>query len=176
MGVQLNPGQNVFQNNTFNNLFSPITSTNSVLGKGSLLSFNYAFWKHDPYPLVILTDYTPGKGIRGINLNYLTYNYVKNLLTSYGENKGFSYNNIKFDRYIVGAFRSYKWVGLRMMKRLESKYLINLVSATRSFDKNNLDVIKKFVQEQMNRQVNPKAEPTSLESNQPIQGENLGGI
>lgn len=169
MGNQLNipPGTNVFTNPAFNNLFTSINmNQSSIIGKGSLISFNYTFWKHDPYPLVMLTDYQPGMRVRGVNLNYLTFNIMKNMLSAYGENRGFSYSNIKFDKYIVGAFRTYKWNGVRGVRRLDSKYLASLVSITRSFDRTNLDAIKKIIQEQLNKQVNPKAEPTKLPENQ----------
>lgn len=162
----ITPGQNAFENPSFQNLFTSVNLSTELISKGNLLSFNYMFWKHDPYPLVILTDYMPGNRVRGVNLNYLTFNYVKNILNMYGENKGFSYGSIKYDRYIVGAFRSYKWNGIRQVRKLDSKYLLNLVSTVRSFDKNNLEAIKETIQDQLNKPTNPKAE-TFVNNQQP---------
>ena len=58
----------------------------SGITRGSLVSFQYprSFAMipnviHDPYPMVILTDIWP-QYIRGVNLHYLTFPYVKKLI------------------------------------------------------------------------------------------------
>lgn len=124
-------------------------STNTFIKKGSLISFNYAFWRHDAYPLVVVTDYMPGKGIRGVNLHYLTYPVVRNILntSTFGT---FSFSNIKGNAYIVSAFRSYKWVGVQNVKQFDINFVKTIVSAVRSTDPNQIQYIKKYIDDQVN--------------------------
>ena len=74
----------------------PNTPADPIVRKGSLISFNYMFMKHDPYPMVIVTDIMYGRRIRGVNLNYLTFRDIKRMLDQFGENPAFSYKNIKY--------------------------------------------------------------------------------
>lgn len=127
------------------------------IGKGSLVSFNYMFFKNDPYPLVLLTDVWQNY-LRGINLHYLTFPYVKNLLQPNCDNIGFSYINIKADNYIVNAFRQYKRIGIRQIKRLDCAFLLNVLAMVRSLDPNEIEAIRRVVREQIQKLVNPTAE------------------
>jgi hypothetical protein len=136
----------------------PVT-TNDVVRKGSLVAFGYTMWIHDPYPLVIVTDITPGLRMRGVNLHYLTFPYIKNLLRTGTTNPAFSYGNIKPDPYIVGAFRSYKWQGIRQVKMLDSAFLLTVMATVRSFDPSQVASIRRAVQEQIRREVNPRPAP-----------------
>ena len=149
--------------NNLGNLFpvvnyTPLTPLSNFLQKGNLITFNYVNWANDPRPLVILTDVSPGMRIRGINLNYLTFNYIKNILLSNCNNVGFSYSNIKGDAYIVSAFRSYKWQGIQQLRKLDCKFLLSVMSVVRSFDPNEIKMIRQSVREQIQQQISPKAE------------------
>ena len=44
--------------------------TLNSIGKGSIIQFSYSFAKHDPKPLVLLTD-TDANFYKGLNLHYL---------------------------------------------------------------------------------------------------------
>lgn len=127
------------------------------LGKGSLISFNYTFWKHDPYPLVIVTDIFQNY-IRGVNLHYLTFQYIKTLLQNNCDNVAFSYYNIKLDKYITNSFRTYKRPGIRLVKKMDCSFLLNIIGMVKSFDLNEVNKIRDFVRGQLASQVNPKAE------------------
>jgi hypothetical protein len=79
----------------------------NTLGRGSLIAFNYPISHaqrpnviHDPYPLLIVTDIWP-QYVRGVNLHYLTFPYIKRVLTSNCNNRTFSYYNVRPDKYLV---------------------------------------------------------------------------
>jgi hypothetical protein len=132
------------------------TIQNTIV-KGSLVTFNYLYWVHDPYPLVIISDVLPGNRIRGINLHYLTFNYISNLL-KLGSNPMFSYASIKADSYITSAFRSYKWQGIRTVKKLDSNFVLSAMGMVRSFDVAEIENIRRSLQEQITQQTNPTAD------------------
>jgi hypothetical protein len=137
--------------------------------KGSLISFHYPRSYatipnviHDPYPMVILTDIWP-KYIRGLNLHYLTFPYIKRILGTYG-GQGFSYFNIKPDAYMAQAFRMYFRVGVRQPKRLDTDWLIQVLQSVRSFSPGELENIRANIQRQMQHRLQAKVdELTSYE-------------
>src|SRR3954464_1790502 len=82
---QQDPGKRPIQRATKQDL----EVKNQLLGKGSLVLFKYENWKHDPYPLVLVSRrYADGR-IAGINLHYLTFRYIKNLLNRYSSSRSF---------------------------------------------------------------------------------------
>ena len=127
------------------------------IAKGSLVYFRYMNYQHDPYPLVIITDIWPNH-VRGINLHYLTFNYIKRLLNMHCENQMFSYLNIKGNEYITNAFRSYKRLGMKQLKALDCSFLLNVLGQVISFDPAEVEQMKVYVRDQLQRQANPKAE------------------
>jgi hypothetical protein len=151
--------------NLFNNV-KP-NALNQHIGVGSLIAFNYMFWAHDPYPLVLVSRVTP-QYIKGVNLHYLTFAYTKKLLRPYCDNAGFSYYNVKGDPYIVNAYRSYKSQGIRQVKKLDCDFLLNVLASARSLDPSELDAIKKAMQEQIRRKVNPTAEELVARQEPPV--------
>jgi len=141
------------------NLFQAMNKPSTVgqIQRGSIVVFNYMMWRHDPYPLVLVSSTRPGQGIKGVNLHYLTFPYIKQLLRN---SLMFSYSSIKGDKYMVKSFRSYKWNGIRQVKVLDTDFLLRVMGTVRSFDPNQIQAIRESVQEQINRVVNPPAEPT----------------
>lgn len=131
-----------------------------TLRKGALTYFQYSFWKHDPYPLVLVSSlYTqpPRPGLlAGVNLHYLTFKYIKYLIQMYC-GKQFYYNQIKNNLYIYNSFRTYKRTGIRLAKMLDCNYLMNILGAVRSYKPSEIAAIRKFIQEQLRKQVNPTA-------------------
>lgn len=152
-------------------LFQPVTKgpvdnpdpnyvADPIVRKGSLVSFNYMFMKHDPYPMVIVTDVIYGNRIRGVNLNYLSFHDIKKMLGQYGDNRAFSYRNIKNDRSLIAAlnsFREYKWMGIRQLRKLNSDFLLQTIEVARSYDPSQMNEMRRAVQEQLKQQVSPKA-------------------
>lgn len=152
-----------FQNAVFPNAPNRV---NPVVGRGSLVTFSYAFHKpgHDPVPLVLVTDIWD-KYIRGINLHYLTFPVIKKLLfpgpnQSICESPQFTYQYIKGNDYIVSAFRQYKREGIGSLKKLNCEFIVNALAISRSFDPNEIEAIRKSVREQISRMANPQATPT----------------
>lgn len=137
------------------------TPIQATITKGSLIIFNYSFWAHDPYPMIIVSDVMQGNKIRGVNLHYLTFNYINNLLKIAAGNPAFSYSAIKNDTYITSAFRSYKWQGIRNIKKLDSNFILSIMGMVRSFDINEIEAIRRSIQEQMNVLLNPPADTIS---------------
>jgi len=147
---------------------NPRTAVNQHIGPGALMTFAYSFWKHDPYPLIIVTKVNQGRMVKGVNLHYLQFPYIKNLLNAQCDNPGFSFQSIKGQDYLVDAFRSYKWGGIRQVKMLDCKFLLTVMGMVRSFDPAEIEIIRRQVQEQIRQQVNPKAyEVTAPQPMQP---------
>jgi hypothetical protein len=148
-------------------LFQQKQTTNPFLGKGSMLQFSYLYWQHDPRPLIIVTDVKYGNRIRGINIHYLSFNQIKKILQQGCGNKGFSYRSFatptqatpqqKKANSFTNAFRSYKWNGIRTIKQLDCDFIIRIMEMVRSFDPAEVEIIRKQVQEQLQRQVNTTA-------------------
>lgn len=142
--------------------------------KGSLVIFHYMLWKNDPTPVVIVSNYEPGTVLKGINLHYLSFPYVKRVLGLGGGNPSFSYYNIKADRYISGAFRSYNWRGIDFsgMRVIDAKFLLRMMNLSSSFDPLQLRAMRQQVEQQLAQQVNqPQAVPTAP---QPIGPQPIG--
>jgi hypothetical protein len=138
--------------NNLNFLFKSSAYFGGLLSKGDLISFNYIFHKvgHDPFPNVIVTD-TSSFYVRGLNIHYLTFPYIKNLLQENCENKSFSYKLIKDNSYLVSSFRQYKKVGMRNLKKLDCKYLLNLMASIRAITPNEVEAIRKTINDQLNK-------------------------
>lgn len=133
------------------------------ISRGSLIAFYYPnSWAktpnviHDPYPLIIVTDIWPSY-VRGINLHYLTFPYIKSILQGNCGNTGFSYYNIRGDNYIKNAFRMYVRIGMRKVKKLDCDFLLTILGTMRSFAPGEIDNMRRYIQEQLNRQMNPRA-------------------
>lgn len=135
------------------------------LRKGALAHFQYLFWKHDPYPLTLVSSvYHDGK-VAGVNLHYLTFRYIKALIQNYC-GKSFYYAQIKGNEHIYNSFRTYKRNGLRNLQLMDCNYLLTILQAVRSFNPNEIEAIRKFVQEQLRRRINPTAEELTRASQQ----------
>lgn len=137
---------------------NPTVFNNAGVRKGSLVSFNYIFWKNDAYPLVVVSDNALANGkLWGVNLHYLTFPYIKKLLGMSVNNPTFSYASISGDAYMKRAFRSYRWRGVRQMKVLDHRTLLGIMGMVRSYDPAEVQIIRRQVQEQINKKINPKA-------------------
>jgi len=128
-----------------------------VAKTGSLISFNYSLWRNDPYPLIIVIENNLGKDkISGINLHYLTFRDIKDLISRAGK-MGFSYKSVSDSRPFKSSYRSYKRSGVRQMKVLDPSYLMGVMGMVRTYDPADVQIIRRQVQEQLRRQINPKA-------------------
>lgn len=131
--------------------------SSKILGKGSLVLFRYEKWKHDPYPLLLVSEkYMDGK-LAGVNLHYLTFRYVKNLLSTYCNNRSFDYQLIKGDQYIVNAYRCYTRSKIKDAKMLDCGFLMRVLSAIRSYNPSEIQKMREEIQRQLRQKVNPKA-------------------
>jgi len=135
---------------------NPRISSNNYIKKGSLISFNYTFWKNDPYPLVIVNESFVSKGIWGINLHYLTFNYIKIAIRNC-KNPMFSFKGAIKNTQLENAYRSYKWQGVRQVKVLDCDFLLDVIGTIKSYDPAEIQIIRKNVQEQINKKINPKS-------------------
>lgn len=142
---------------------SATTNTNAVT-KGALISFEYprSFATvpniiHDPRPMLIVTDVWPPNYIRGVNLHYLTFPYIKKILQTWGGNTSFSYSNIKADKYVALAFRMYSLRGVIRPKRLDSEFLKTVLQSARTFDAGEIEKIRANIQQQIDARLQIKA-------------------
>lgn len=153
----------IVSNRIIEQFFRPINqkAVSQQIKKGSLITFNYSFWKNDAYPLIIVSQILPGNKIWGVNIHYLTFNYIRNLLKNCG-NPSFSYQTIKGDNYLKNAYRSYKWLGIRTVKVLDCNTLLNIMGTIRSFDPADAEIVRKNVQQQLRQQINPKINEVNI--------------
>lgn len=139
--------------------------SSSIVAKGSLLAFNYPisyakeqpYYIHDPYPLVIVTDIWPHY-LRGVNLHYLSFPYIRHLLQPNCGNTGFSYSNIRADKYIASAFRMYYREGMHKPKKLDCAYILDLLGTVRRFSNTEIERIRDEVRKQIQQRLQLKAE------------------
>lgn len=167
------------QSDLIEQIFRRVGSSKQIsntVKKGSLITFNYTFYKNDPYPLVIASRVNIGSKIWGINLHYLTFNYIKKTLSNC-DNPFFSYaGSIKGDSYLQNAYRSYKWSGIRQIKVLDCDVLLDTMGTVRSIDPAEVEIIRRNAEEQINKQINPKANEVNLKTLNNIQQEAPTGI
>ena len=157
-----------FQDAVIPHGLQPPTNVNTIVTRGSLITFKYLWHKpgHDPSPLVLVTDVNyKGAFVRGVNMHYLTFPVIKKLLYpapghSVCDSPQFTYQYIKGNEYIISSFRQYKRNGIVSLKKLNCEFIINALSISRSFDPNEIEAIRKSVREQIRRMVNPQAAPT----------------
>jgi hypothetical protein len=141
------------------NYSAPLRQTLRPMGKGSIVMFRYGLAKpgHDQTPLVLLTDVMP-QYLRGINLHYLTFPTIKNMLQTKGmnacNNRFFSYSNIKSNKYITSAFRMYKRTGIQRLRTLDCEYILNAMGSVRALDPQELETIRSDIKSQLDRIVN----------------------
>jgi hypothetical protein len=106
--------------------------------------------------MVILTDIWPNY-IRGLNLHYLTFPYVKKILEMYGGNTSFSYANIKPDAYLANAFRMYVRAGVQKPRKLDTEWLKTVLREVRSFAPGEIEKIRANIQQQIANRLQAKA-------------------
>jgi hypothetical protein len=133
-------------------LFKNSSYFGGTINKGDLISFSYIFHKtgHDPSPNVIVTD-TSSFYIRGLNIHYLTFPYIRKLLQDNCDNRLFSYRSIKDNSYLVSSFRQYKKTGIRNLKKLDCKYLLNLMASIRAITPNEVEAIRQTINDQLSK-------------------------
>lgn len=161
----------LFQNyNPLQKIAANQHGVSSAITSGSLISFSYpkSFAMipnviHDPYPMIILTDVYK-KYIRGVNLHYLTFPYVKEIIEKFGSNPSFNYSMIQPNPYIANAFRMYARAGVLRPKRLDTEWLKTVLNSVRSFNPGEIEKIKANIQQQIQARLQAKAkELTSYE-------------
>lgn len=137
--------------------------------RGDLITFHYprSYAKkpniiHDPYPLVILTDVWT-TAIRGVNLHYLTFPYIRHILEPNCGNSGFSYSNIRADKYIASAFRMYYRQGVLKPKKLDCSWLMQLLGAVRRWSPDEIDRVRQDVRNQIQQRLQVKADELSAQ-------------
>lgn len=129
-----------------------------TLRPGAVAVFNYLYWKHDPYPLLLCSGiYSSNGNVAGINLHYLTFKYMRYLIQQYCS-KAFSYPLIKNNLFIKNAFRTYKREGLRTIKMLDCGFLATVLGTVRSFKPEEVEKIRQEIQRQLRARMNPKVE------------------
>lgn len=131
--------------------------SNLRIQTGSLISFNYAFWKNDPYPLVIVIENDSRKDkIAGINLHRLLPNDIKELMNKFNQ-AGYAYGTVSDQRKFRQAYRTYKKTGIRQQRLFDVQFLLRVISMVKTTDPAEVQIIRRQVQEQLKQQINPKA-------------------
>lgn len=145
------------------------------ISRGSLIAFYYPTSQavkknpiHDPYPMVIITDIWPHM-LRGVNLHYLTFPYIKSILTNGCNNLGYNYQgNVKGDQYIANAFRSYYRIGMRNVRKLDCEFLVRILTAVRSFSESDIERVKQEIRNQILQNTQIKADQLTKLNNRNI--------
>lgn len=128
----------------------------NTVRSGALATFQYLFYKHDPYPLVLITGIWADNKIAGVNLHYLTLRYMRFLVNQYC-GRPFAYQSIKGDQFMKNSFRCYKRPGIRNLKLLDCEFLSTVVGKVRSFNPNELEAVRQYVQDQLKQKLGQSA-------------------
>lgn len=128
-----------------------------TITSGSLVTFQYLFYKHDAYPLVLCTGKWADGKIAGVNLHYLTYNYWTYLINQFC-GKIFNYQSIKSDKFIKNSFRSYKREGLRNIQLLDCNFLNGMLKQIRSYNPTEVEAMRQYLKGQLNQKLGTKAD------------------
>ncbi len=146
----------------------------SQLGKGSLVSFRYPMSQaarpnviHDSNPLVIVTDVTQTY-LRGVNLHYLTFPYIRSILQGNAGNTGYSYFQVKADRYIAQAFRMYFRSGVSQVRMMDADVLVKILGGMRSWSEAEIEVAKQQVRQQIRQRLQVRADELTRMSQQAV--------
>lgn len=140
---------------------------NTVI-RGSLIAFSYPYSLakkqpyiiHDPYPLLVVTDIWPTI-VRGVNLHYMTFPYIKRILTQ-NKTTPYSYKpNVKPDKYMASAFRMYYRQGMSKVKVMDLDFLLRILGAVRSFSESEVETIKQQIRNQIRQHIQVKADQLS---------------
>lgn len=145
-------------------------ATNNRITRGTLIAFHYPisyakepYIIHDSHPMVIITDIWP-TFLRGVNLHYLTFPYIKQILQGHCNNNNYSWRTVKSDKYIAGAFRMYSRAGIKQVKKMDCSWLLDVLGAVRSFSESELQKLQEQIQAQIQAKLQAKAkELTSYE-------------
>ncbi len=138
---------------TFNTLNKIIPNIVELIGSansksiinGSVISFNYQNFNHDPYPIIISTGPMSYGRIGGLNLHYLTFPVFRALLNSWAGNTAFNYFIIKNEPIIKNAFRSYKISSIKNIKKIHYKAILQIMSIKRNFSPEEMNEVQKAV-------------------------------
>lgn len=136
-----------------------IVQPNQIV-RGSIIVFNYSYWKNDKTPCVLVSS-VDGTYLSGVNIHYLPFATIRGLLPS--ANPSFSYFSIKKNTYIVDAFRSYLIRGIDFSKAkiVDSKFLLQMMALANSFDPNQIKAIRQQIEQQLSMSsTQPQAAPS----------------
>jgi len=67
-----------------------------TLRPGAVASFSYNFWKHDPFPTLMVSGIYQNGNVAGVQIRYLTMKFIRYLIQQYC-GKNFTYN-LKLNR------------------------------------------------------------------------------
>lgn len=131
-----------------------------TLQRGSIISFKYDFFKHDPYPTIVVTSLNT-QYISGLNIHVLTFNNIKNLLDKKKinacENPAFGYKLVKDKGYIIKAYRKYKKIGMKSVKIFDCDLFLNIIGISRVLTPKESKIIRDDVNNQINKNTNVNA-------------------
>lgn len=134
-----------------------------TITRGSLIAFTYPTSHatkpnviHDPYPLLIVTDIWPNF-VRGVNLHYMTFPYIKKILNDSRLTPYSYYNNVRADKYIASAFRMYYRMGMSKVKLMDVDFLLRVLGAVKSFSENEIEMVKQQIRNQIRERLQVKA-------------------
>jgi hypothetical protein len=108
----------------------------AIASPGQLMRFNYAFVKpgHDPQPLVMVAWDNWKEGyLNALNLHHITMIKATDLMRRHCDNGAIWHENYKGDKYIMGAYRTYKWNGVQNLKVEPCKFIVQLLDLAQQY-------------------------------------------
>lgn len=142
---------------------------NKTIAPGSLITFRYNFYHKDPSPLCLVGRVSGGM-VSGLNLHYLTFPYVKKLVSTYC-GKNFQYQLIKGNKYITNAYRSYKAEGRKNVQILDCDFLMGVLGSVKSFKPTELEAIRNSVQKQLQEKLHPTSDDVAKQFQQQVRNQ-----
>lgn len=128
------------------------------LTRGVVGTFSYAYWKHDPYPLILCCGPNKQGNLCGVNVHYLTLSYVKSVIKQYCDNPNMSYSMIRANMLMKSSYRAYKPLGIRGVRIFDGKFLAEILGRVKSYNPAEIDRIRQEIQTQIRAKMQPTAD------------------
>lgn len=117
--------------------------------RARVVAFQYRYYKHDPYPVILTTGLTLDGRIGGLNLHYLTFPVFRALLNQWAGNPGFGYLIVKSLPQIKFAFRTYDLSGVQMAKEIDWRAAMTALSVVRNYSPQEVQAIRNAIDQQI---------------------------
>lgn len=118
---------------------------------GTIISFSYSFWEHDPHPFVLVADAVQGVRVRGFNLHYLTIQTIQQVLkmSCEGPMPIVNYHRFANIPIVQASFRTYLWGGVNSIREVDCKKVLAAIDMQQNYDPTDIERIRNQINDQI---------------------------